>query len=1181
MTVTVEQGAYAASSPQLNPDRLETQELRIASAMTGGVSLAIWMGGVARELNLLSIASGWRRKLAADALLPSAGPRHSPDDNVALQYLRLLDLLDVVIDVDVLSGTSAGGINAALLGFSRSRSLDLGPLRSMWIDIGSMLNLLRDPTEKDPPSLMYGDRVMFSKLNAELENFPPAHPLPSIMGTAANGAQATEAPLAASEQVAVDDLPLTKVFITTTFLTGETSRFTDSYGTVVQDTDHHGLFTFSGEDLELPANVAAIALAARSSASFPAAFEPSFLPFDKATAADTTTPARPAMQNFANMTRPHWVADGGLLANRPIRPLLETIFDRPADRPVRRVLLYVVPSAGPTPSATTAPVQDDVSRPLGLSTAMAKDLSAVLAQSITSDLRAIRDHNSNIDALSDMRLQIARFGTRFNDRLLTDDLLADYCERQGNSLVKPVVDALMQLISSLPPAAPPSGSADTLPTNWLTLLTPPNNVEKDCRTSALKAATAGWHTIPETYEQLAAFGRPAYDSMKATVITVLRSASALADTKNDRTLLNELKSDVHSAFSGIVPRPSVRTVVESAYKLTRAKGGSPADCAAAAAADYASGLAMPFPSTAQSLQQAWETIARAIDQKRDPLSSLLPSPTPSLGEVASGSVIGRRREAAAVLGTYLKYLFPGDEGTRWQPLEIAKRLFDLSAVQRAMAPLTSEVEQSVEFVQISADTRCVLDPRYRTAASKLTGMQLHHFGAFYKPSWRANDWMWGRLDGAGWLIHLLLDPARILAVAQRSPSPTGARTDWFYRELLRIAGAEPSGQDVSSPDSTAAQRVDEAAIKQELEYLDDPTRPVPSSLPLTALWMAQATQEWIAATELPILATEIKTGVDKGQSRWVGDEQSWVTDTLQAAQLASPTGTYEPARVAALAALFAANPVPKQTFRSEVGQPLLTQTATKAVATATNALTAASGNPGALKPFLSALRTVTLTGYRATLVTRGSPRRLIQLGLALMVVGAFLATRNTVLFGTSGLVVLLLGAYSFALGVWGRGMRHVAAVGSFLLLLVMVLPALPAPRRGLFGTSNTDTGLVGRHVASWIAWLGNTWWHVLAVMGALLICGTLVWVLAKRANRQGNNEPEADRLTQRWTILYLGSAALSIAAAVLVVLSDGSTVSRSLIGVAAVLLAAIAWYGFVQLGRRRWEDPGSSIDHEN
>ena len=37
------------------------QEVRFAVAMSGGVSLAVWMGGVAREINLLQQASNPRQ----------------------------------------------------------------------------------------------------------------------------------------------------------------------------------------------------------------------------------------------------------------------------------------------------------------------------------------------------------------------------------------------------------------------------------------------------------------------------------------------------------------------------------------------------------------------------------------------------------------------------------------------------------------------------------------------------------------------------------------------------------------------------------------------------------------------------------------------------------------------------------------------------------------------------------------------------------------------------------------------------------------------------------------------------------------------------------------------------------------------------------------------------------------
>src|SRR5689334_2043134 len=79
---------------------------------------------------------------------------------------------------------------------------------------------------------------------------------------------------------ALEERP-TKLFVTTTLLTGETSRFTDAYGTQVSDVDHHGLFTFTEAQLHDDAGDHALALAARCSASYPFAFEPSFVPFEK------------------------------------------------------------------------------------------------------------------------------------------------------------------------------------------------------------------------------------------------------------------------------------------------------------------------------------------------------------------------------------------------------------------------------------------------------------------------------------------------------------------------------------------------------------------------------------------------------------------------------------------------------------------------------------------------------------------------------------------------------------------------------------------------------------------------------------------------------------------------------------------------------------------------------------
>ena len=51
-----------------------TQDVRFAVAMSGGVSLAVWMGGVAREVNLLQQASNVRQhESAAVPVAPAPG----------------------------------------------------------------------------------------------------------------------------------------------------------------------------------------------------------------------------------------------------------------------------------------------------------------------------------------------------------------------------------------------------------------------------------------------------------------------------------------------------------------------------------------------------------------------------------------------------------------------------------------------------------------------------------------------------------------------------------------------------------------------------------------------------------------------------------------------------------------------------------------------------------------------------------------------------------------------------------------------------------------------------------------------------------------------------------------------------------------------------------------------------
>ena len=97
--------------------------------MSGGVSLAVWMGGVAREINLLTQASDLRVRADGEVAVPAPGRAAAGGLAIRVRdlYGQLLDLVDMTASVDVLSGTSAGGVNAAVLGLANARRLDIGP----------------------------------------------------------------------------------------------------------------------------------------------------------------------------------------------------------------------------------------------------------------------------------------------------------------------------------------------------------------------------------------------------------------------------------------------------------------------------------------------------------------------------------------------------------------------------------------------------------------------------------------------------------------------------------------------------------------------------------------------------------------------------------------------------------------------------------------------------------------------------------------------------------------------------------------------------------------------------------------------------------------------------------------------------------------------------------------------
>jgi len=472
------------------------------------------------------------------------------------------------------------------------------------------------------------------------------------------------------------------------------------------------------------------------------------------------------MAPFTNITRPHWVTDGGLLDNRPIDVLLERIFDRPARRPVRRVLLFVVPSSGPAPDMMEEAPPDNVNEPLGLVDGLLKDLAAITTQSIAADLRAIRAHQDRMAARTDTRLRLAELAATLpaGSRLLTPSLLTDYETREATNQARALTSALLRQLSTWPPAS--STSTESIPQNWEKDLAVGGDAEKVCRRQIIQWILSQWSQPPgqpQSPADLARYGQAAYDLAKGCALAVAGAAYQLAKSEADITAMGTLTKDIHR--SSAPPEPSegvegaaavqtdridLRELVQKVCTTPAVRQGSLENAADRLAQDYMK------RSTVTA--EAWVRLGGVFVNGYETLKRLATNASSAPGAEA-GPLLDH--VAASRLNTYLAYLRPGDD-----PRAVATKLFDLVATQRAMLPVEADIEQSLELVQVSADTRSLLAPDWQTAQQKLTGMQFHHFGAFYKRSWRANDWMWGRLDGAGWLVHVLLDPRRVRRIVQ-------------------------------------------------------------------------------------------------------------------------------------------------------------------------------------------------------------------------------------------------------------------------------------------------------------------------------------------------------------------------------------------------------------------------------
>lgn len=755
------------------------EEVRLAVVLYGGVSLAIYMYGVAEEL--------WRLVRATSPAEPVQNPLNPPDtvrryddESTEPVYRELArarggGTIRSRFVVDIISGTSAGGLNGVFLAAALANDTPLSALKPVWIDEGGIDVLVNDAASipADAPS---GFAEWFeqglpprSLLNGRRMLYRLAEALTSISGNPGD----TSSPL-------VDELDL---WVTSTDLNGlELPIRLANATTRERRYGNRFRFRFSRKDgrNDFSKETAPfLAYTARSTSAFPFAFEPVRLdllgPWGKPKAS-----WRRLYSDYGGdleqpfPTRPF--ADGGILDNKPFSYATETLARRHAAIPVDRKLIYIEPD----PAELTPPAAPGGHDWNAIETAAAaftlprkevirQDIDAVVQRNRALErVRAIiaksRGDAADTAAFARLKSQDPRTfaATPLSEILLDPDLpwgpsYATYYRLK----VANTIDYMAALAASAAGVPPQSDEA------W-----------------AIREVIAAWKEARyaedpgETRQTdnafMLAYGIPYRLRRLMFVYQKLKDLQTGAPEVRDATVTGaglepssvDGSSDAREVYAGL--RLRLATALDALQET--------ATLAARPDGPIATALA---GSELTSATLRW--LLDALDSERDERiagvvaanEQALDTAAEALGGLVGAQVSAARREVETALGPHVSdRQMPAEDDFDGRLRYVLRSYYDgfetydlvLYPIEYA-APLGET--NPVEIIRISPVDATSLD-RLPAATRELMGRRLHHFAGFLDTDWRKRDMAWGRLNGAECLIRALAPSATVPALIEKA-----------------------------------------------------------------------------------------------------------------------------------------------------------------------------------------------------------------------------------------------------------------------------------------------------------------------------------------------------------------------------------------------------------------------------
>jgi len=865
------QGYLAPTTPDFR------NEIRLGLVLYGGVSLATYINGVTQEFFNAVKGRGVYRLLKA--------------------------LTDSDIVVDILSGTSAGGINGILLAYALANDRDFDACARLWREHGDIQKLLRSPNDPAPPSVLDSEGYFQHHVEEVYRTLPP-YPRPS------------EPAAIERERRWESRLEALDLFVTGTDFHGSLTTAVDSLNHLIDVKDHRRVFRLKYRARERegalrpdqrnphpdllttwdPATrrtrpedepiVKAVATLSRLTATFPGAFGPVAVRSEGVPDVDPAQArADVYLRRWGGFEQDSIFIDGGVLDNKPFSYTIRDIYYRTAERPVVRKLCYVEPDPERFARARERQLPDivDVLR--------ASLLDIPTYESIAEDLRTIDERNQRIqryqeivDAVIDRTLPevTGPQAAPLPEPSATQRAIYD------QSRVAALRDRLLRSLLSTRGGAPTRGPRAAVVTALAHRLVERFKDESSkFRADLLQRYDVDFQLRrlffvtyyiygrletsaerPERYERLLRVLNRQIHALKVVhwALDRLSDALNLLGLLADDADANALRDPARLDQTALALWGGVRSLLDELL-----------------------GIDGRFQ---QALLQVASLTAPAglsdadIGHLRDILDQQFDRLAPRASRIGTAVAAGPMEAAAGDrTPTVLVYLDVAAnlivQGLIPDPRDPVRRVWDRFADIDVYVLPFEYLADLQEKDQITLVRISPLDARLgysaREAADKLAGDTLYHFGGFFKRSWRSNDILWGRLDTVNLLLESLLEPDQ-LEKATRSAGRRGEIRAWLAGETsdgvfsgLAVAAALFPTSRKSEQTATVGRWLERVLSDDEVERrhardeLGGPDRTAVGG-PLEALvWMAQRE---ILEHEVPeVLTDAVDQSVEWGTRR--------------------------------------------------------------------------------------------------------------------------------------------------------------------------------------------------------------------------------------------------------------------------------------------------------------------------